>query len=117
MNDILLSILVFSPVLGILALCFVPGTNERAIKWTGIIATFPALLISLILYKYFLGGNDLSTFSEKVNWIRFGGLADMDSKLFTVDYELALDGFSLLMVLLTTVLSTLAAVASIHIKK
>ncbi|MBM7690699.1 NADH-quinone oxidoreductase subunit M [Peribacillus deserti] len=117
MNEILLSVLVFSPLIGILALCFISKNQEKAIKWAGILATVPALALSLFLYSYYLGGNNLSAFSEKVRWIQFGSIANADSKLFAVDYELALDGFALLMVLLTAVLSTLSAIASISIKK
>ncbi|PLT31714.1 NADH-quinone oxidoreductase subunit M [Peribacillus deserti] len=117
MNDLLLSILVFSPLLGILVLCMISRSNERAVKWAGILATVPALALSLFLYSSYLGGSDLSAFSIKLDWIRFGNLADVDSKLFAVDYELALDGFALLMVLLTAVLSTLAAIASVSISK
>ncbi|WP_026696014.1 NADH-quinone oxidoreductase subunit M [Peribacillus kribbensis] len=117
MKEVLLTILVFSPLLGMAALLLVHGTQERRIKWVGILGTLPALSISLYLYGHYLAGHSLNVFSEKAGWIRFGDFQQIDPKLFTVDYELSVDGFSLLMVLLTTVLSTLAAVASIHIKK
>ncbi|WP_108668872.1 NADH-quinone oxidoreductase subunit M [Peribacillus acanthi] len=117
MSDWLLTLIVFSPLVGIVLLLFVPKTSEKTIKIVGILATLPALFLSLFIYLQFQAGTSLSEFSNKANWFRFGNLKQYDSKLFAVDYELALDGFALVMLLLTSVLATLAAIASIHIKK
>lgn len=110
-----LSFLVFSPLLGILILAFVPKTRESVIKLVGFLATLPAFILSLIIYFQYRAGMDLSDYAEHVRWIKFGNFGDPN--LFTIDYELGLDGFSLVMIVLTSVLSTLAAIASIHIKK
>ncbi|MDE3840297.1 NADH-quinone oxidoreductase subunit M [Bacillus methanolicus] len=110
-----LSFLVFSPLLGILILAFVPKTRESVIKLAGFLATLPAFILSLIIYFQYRAGMDLSDYAEHVRWIKFGNFGDPN--LFTIDYELGLDGFSLVMIVLTAVLSTLAAIASIHIKK
>lgn len=115
MNSAFLSILVFSPLIGILILAFLPKTKESLIKAVGFLATLPALILSLIAFFQYRGGQGLDKYSVKVDWIHFGNYADWG--LFKIDYELGLDGFSLLLVLLTAVLSTLAAIASIHIKK
>ncbi|EIJ80330.1 NADH:ubiquinone oxidoreductase subunit M [Bacillus methanolicus PB1] len=115
MNIYVLSFLVFSPLLGILILAFVPKTRESVIKLVGFLATLPALIISLIIYFQYRAGTDLSEYAEHVGWIKFGNFEDPN--LFTIDYELGLDGFSLVMIVLTAVLSALAAIASIHIKK
>lgn len=110
-----LSILVFSPLIGIVALAFIPKTQEITIKIVGFIATLPALVFALVAYFQYRGGADLALISEKVRWVQFGRFAD--ANLFAVDYELAVDGFSLIMVVLTSVVATLAAIASIQIKK
>ncbi|WP_019153944.1 NADH-quinone oxidoreductase subunit M [Robertmurraya massiliosenegalensis] len=113
MNEYFLSILVFSPLLGIAVLALLPKTQETAIKAVGFIATLPALLLALIA---FIGGSDnLQKYDVHVEWIRFGDYAVFD--LFKIDYELGLNGFSLVLIVLTAVISTLAAVASVHIKK
>ncbi|RFU60719.1 NADH-quinone oxidoreductase subunit M [Peribacillus glennii] len=117
MNSMILTLLVFSPVLGILLMAVIPNTEERNLKLLGFLGTIPALLISLYLYFQYAMGTDLSAFSVKTDWFRFGNLEKYDPNLFAVDYELSVDGFSLIMVILTAVLSTLAAIASIHIKK
>ncbi|MDQ0218493.1 NADH-quinone oxidoreductase subunit M [Peribacillus cavernae] len=117
MNTILLTLLVFSPLLGMLLMFLVPKTDEKNLKMLGFLSTVPALLISLYLYIQYATGTDLSRFSIKVDWFRFGNLKSYDPNLFAVDYELAVDGFSLIMVLLTSILATLAAIASMYIKK
>lgn len=111
-----LSILVFSPLLGILVLSFLPRTQESLIKTVGFLATLPALILSLIAFFQYRAGAGLEQLNEKVSWIQFGDSGQLGN-LFSIDYELGLDGFSLIMVVLTAVLSTLALIASIHIKK
>ncbi|WP_071460960.1 NADH-quinone oxidoreductase subunit M [Bacillus massilinigeriensis] len=112
-----LSLLVFSPLIGILLLAFMPKEGERSIKLLGFLATLPSALLALMAYASYLGGKDLADFSEKANWIRFGNSPETGGAFFTVQYELGIDGFALMMVVLTAILSTLAAIASFHIKK
>lgn len=112
-----LSILVFSPIIGILLLAFVPKAQEATIKLIGFIATLPALVLALIAFFQYRGGADLKQLSESVNWIRFGSFSAIDENLFMVKYELGVDGFSLVMIVLTAIIATLAAIASIHVKK
>ncbi|MBM4761518.1 NADH-quinone oxidoreductase subunit M [Bacillus sp. B15-48] len=117
MNSFYLSLLVFSPLIGIVLLAFMPKGNEKGIKVLGFLATLPALVLSLVAYFSYLGGKSLADYTEQVNWFQFANFGSINPNLFAVHYELAIDGFSLLMVLLTAVLSTLAALASFHIKK
>ncbi|WP_191557737.1 complex I subunit 4 family protein [Metabacillus idriensis] len=117
MTSILLTALVFSPVLGIIVLAFMNKDQETPLKLVGFLATLPAVLLSGILFAQYQLGSDLARFAEKHRWIAFGQYSDMQPGVFTVDYELALDGFSLIMVLLTSILAALAAAASVSIKK
>ncbi|MGM0901374.1 MAG: NADH-quinone oxidoreductase subunit M [Bacillota bacterium] len=117
MDSFYLSLLVFSPLLGIILLAFMPKTNEKGLKMLGVLGTVPAAILALMAYFSYLGGKSLESFAEKVNWIQFGSFGALDPNLFTVKYELAIDGFSLLMIVLTSVLALLAAIASFHIKK
>lgn len=116
MNVYLLSLLVFSPLLGIVMVAVMPKTEERTIKQFGFIGTLPPLLISFFLFAQYYSGIALSSFDIKVNWIRFGNLSMYDPNLFAVNFELGLDGLSLVFLLLTTIISSLAALASTNIK-
>ncbi|WP_285767912.1 NADH-quinone oxidoreductase subunit M [Peribacillus sp. SI8-4] len=117
MNVYLLSLLVFSPLLGILMISLMPKKEERTIKQFGFFGTLPPLILSFFLCSQYYSGVALSAFSIKVDWIRFGNLEMYDPKLFAVNYELGLDGLSLSFILLTTIVSSLAAMASIYIKQ
>jgi len=117
MDSFYLSLLVFSPLLGIVLLAFMPKANEKGLKMLGVLGTVPAAVLALMAYFSYLGGKSLDTFAEQVNWIQFGSFGALDPNLFTVRYELGIDGFSLLMIVLTSVLALLAAIASFHIKK
>lgn len=111
-----LSFLVFSPLLGIVILLFMPKTQEKSIKLVGFLFTLPAVVLSIAAYLHYQAGKDLNDFSVSVPWIQFGGFNDAHH-LFSVYYELGINGFSLLLITLVSVVSALAAIASIYIKK
>ncbi|ALF09234.1 NADH-quinone oxidoreductase subunit M [Parageobacillus thermoglucosidasius] len=112
-----LSLLVFSPLLGILLLALTPKTQERTIKWLGFLSTLPSLILSLFAFCQYLRGYRLEHLTEKRGWVRFADFPFLTESTFVVRYELNIDGISLVMIVLTSLLAALAAVASIHIKK
>lgn len=112
-----LSLLVFSPLLGIVVLAFMPKDQEKTIKVVGFLATLPATLLALGAYFHYQAGKDLHDFSVSVKWIQFRGVFRADAPLFSVNYELGINGFQLLLIVLTALIATLAAIASIQIKK
>ncbi|WP_318506859.1 NADH-quinone oxidoreductase subunit M [Bacillus sp. T3] len=110
-----LSILVFSPLLGIAILALIPKHKEDTIKLIGFLATLPAAVFALVAFFQYRAGSNLALLAEKVHWVQFGRFKD--EFIYSVDYELGVDEFSLIMVVLTAVVASLAALASIHIKK
>ena len=112
----LLSFLVFSPLLGILILLLIPKTQEYWLKFVGFVATLPALILSLSAFFQYRSGADLHQWDESLNWISFKN-AIQYGDLFSIKYELGLDGLSLVLLVLAAIISTLAAIASIQIKK
>lgn len=111
-----LTTLVFSPLLGIVVLAFMPKSQEKAIKFVGFLATLPALALALAAYAHYLAGKKLSDFTIGHEWIQFRGMSG-DAPIFSVYYELGLSGFQLLLVVLTAVVATLAAIAARFVKK
>ncbi|WAA12164.1 complex I subunit 4 family protein [Fervidibacillus halotolerans] len=110
-----LSLLVFSPlVFGILLLVVRKKGN-----WIGILATFfPVIVGSFFFHQYFKKG--IQSISEKWPWISFhpkGFDSLKDPSFLTIDYELQLDGISLAFILLTVLLTFLAAILSWNIEK
>ena len=112
----LLSFLVFSPLLGIVILLLIPKTQEYWLKFVGFVATLPALILSLSAFFQYRSGADLHQWDESLNWISFKN-AIQYGDLFSIKYELGLDGLSLVLLVLAAIISTLAAIASIQIKK
>ncbi|MFZ0443848.1 MAG: NADH-quinone oxidoreductase subunit M [Bacillus sp. (in: firmicutes)] len=111
-----LSILVFSPFLGMLVISFIPKLERKLLSVVGILATIPALIISLILFFQYRSGGYLEKFDESYNWFSFKNSIQY-GELFSIKYELGIDGLSLVLLVLTTVIATLAAIASVTIKK
>jgi len=107
----LLSMIVFAPIVGVLAILLVPGGNHRAIRWIALIAALASLAFSLLLLTYNtnaisdLGGPGPSSefqFREDYSWI----------PAFGMGYRMGVDGLSLVLVILTTVLSVVAILYS-----
>ncbi|MCA1040280.1 NADH-quinone oxidoreductase subunit M [Bacillus infantis] len=111
-----LSVLVFSPLAGLLVLLAVPKDRERAIKWIGLAAALPAAILSLAAYLTYHSGAGLEELDEGADWFQFGH-PDLVGDYFKIGYELGADGFSLIMILLTSLLALLAAAASFRITK
>lgn len=123
-NFPILSLIVFTPLLGVLALLFVPRTKGRVIQWIGIGATFIPLLLCGWLYASFDLTKDGAQFAETMRWIQISlnaelleQLGGIESYLIQFDYALGADGLSLPLVFLTALVASMAALASVHIKK
>jgi NADH-quinone oxidoreductase subunit M len=112
----ILSILVFSPLLGIVVLAFMPKQAEKANKLVGFLFTLPALILSLAVYLHYLAGKNLADFSVSHSWIQFHGM-NVQEPVFSVAYELGINGFQLLLVVLTAVVSTLSSIGAARFVK
>jgi NADH-quinone oxidoreductase subunit M len=99
----LLSILIFLPVVGTVALLFVPKENGKAIKLVATVTTGLELALSLPLWfehGFRVSGDFL--FRETKEWIPSLG----------VKYALGVDGLAALLILLTTLLSFISVYSS-----
>jgi NADH-quinone oxidoreductase subunit M len=97
----ILSIVLFTPLVGLIVLLFIPGSNPRAVKLWANVASFIGFLVSLPLVFQFDRTKDFQ-FVERADWIPSIGAS----------YHLGIDGFSLLLVMLTTVLGFLSILSS-----
>lgn len=98
----LLSIMLFLPLIGMLALLLIPKEHTRMIRMSSFavsLATFAISMLVLARFDISLGGFQLA---ERVAWIPTLG----------VFYSVGVDGISLPLVLLTTVISPLVFLAS-----
>jgi len=98
MDDLpVLSLIVFTPLLGVLLLLFVPGRAHRAIRWIALAAALGSLVSSLVLLGYDPAGSEFQ-FREDLPWI----------EAFGMRYTIGVDGLSMVLVLLTTILSVVS---------
>jgi NADH-quinone oxidoreductase subunit M len=99
--DHILSIVLFTPLVGLLALLFIPSSNPRAVKLWANIASFAGFLVSLPLVFNFDASKDFQ-FVEKAPWIPSIGAS----------YHIGIDGLVLLLVMLTTLVGFISILAS-----
>jgi NADH-quinone oxidoreductase subunit M len=99
--DHILSIVLFTPLLGMLVLLFIPSSNARAVKLWANIITLVGFLVSLPLVFNFDNTKDYQ-FVERASWIPSIGAT----------YHLGIDGIGLLLVMLTTAIGFLAILCS-----
>jgi len=102
MQSHILSLVLFTPLAGLLVLLFIPGENKFLIRlWANIVAA-AGFLVSLPLVFGFDRFKDGYQFLERADWIPSLG----------VQYLVGIDGISLLMVMLTTVMGFVAIFSS-----
>src|SRR5215831_16590611 len=99
--DHILSIVLFTPLAGLVVLLAIPGSNARAIKLWANAISFAGFLVSLPLVFQFDRTKDFQ-FVEQASWVPTLGAS----------YHLGIDGLGLLLVMLTTLLGFLAILSS-----
>src|SRR5213593_4125282 len=105
----ILNIVCYLPLLGVALIVFVKPERKTAVKWVANITAFLGFLVSIPLITSFNDPQyiDSSTgfrYVFEVNWI----------PLIGAKYKFGIDGISLLLVLLTTLLGFIAILSSWH---
>ncbi len=105
----LLTLLIFSPLVGVVIIQCFPEKNHIVHRIVAIVITLVPLLLSLYLYAKLQVGSG-AQFDEHHAWFQL--TAD-----WSILYSLGVDGLSLSFVVLASLLSTIAAIASMYIKQ
>src|SRR6202051_3273567 len=98
----LLSVILFTPLVGALLLLFIPRDLQLLHRLVGNLFGVLGLLVSLPLMLHFPAGSGGYEFKETANWIPSIG----------AKYSLGADGISMLLVMLTTLLGMIALTSS-----
>lgn len=98
----ILSLTLFTPLIGIIILLFVNKEKQSMIKYIGIAISIVTFILSMIVYAGFDSSNPQMQFVEQYPWI--SGL--------DITYFIGVDGLSILLVVLTTFLTPIALIAS-----
>jgi NADH-quinone oxidoreductase subunit M len=101
-NFPLLSVILFTPLVGAIVLLLIPKQRVDAIRWVANAAAVAGFLVSLPLWFAFDAQAGGWQFVERASWIPSIG----------AQYLLAVDGFSALMVLLTTLMGSIAILSA-----
>jgi len=102
MDQHILSIVLLTPLAGLVILLLIPGKSKDVIRLWANLVTFGAFLYSLRLVKLFQTGDPGFQFEENVDWIPSLG----------AHYHIGIDGISLLLVMLTTLMGFIAVLCS-----
>ena len=102
MDQHLLSIILLTPLAGLAVLLFIPGKSKDLIRvWANLVG-FAGFLISLPLVSRFQLGHPGYQFEERAEWIPALG----------ANYHIGIDGISLLLIMLTTLMGFIAILCS-----
>jgi len=107
MTEQVLSLMIFIPLVGMVAILCLPARAHWAIRWTGVAATVPPLMLAVWLLRHFNPTAPGFQFVRHGSWI----------PAFRIDYFVGIDGVSLTMVVLTALLCFICMIASFGIEK
>ncbi|MDO3626014.1 NuoM family protein [Mucilaginibacter sp. BT774] len=118
----ILSSLIFTPLLFGLLIILLPSAWRFSFKYIALLATLIQLGLSITMYLYFRTGsayagvsNEASfQFVQKAHWINLN-LGNTLGKM-QIDYFVGVDGISITMILMSSVVMVIAALASWEIK-
>src|SRR6266850_1394928 len=97
-----LSLILFTPLAGALVLLLMNKQNENAIRWVANIVAFVGFVISVPLWFWYNPATPDFQFIERAPWIPSIG----------AEYFLGVDGFSTLLILLTTLVGAIATLSA-----
>ncbi len=117
----ILTWITFLPIVGMVLVLLVPKEARAGIKWIPALVTFAQLVLAALIYMNFdrgmTGINTLDgmQFVEKATWIDVQSVPWFGR--IHIEYFLAVDGLSVAMVLLTSLICFVAVFASWNIEK
>jgi len=103
MNEVILSLITFLPLLGVFLLLFIPKENHGLLRGFTLAVTVLVFLVSLPLVTGFVTNAEYQ-FVQNIPWIQAGP--------FKMNYHVGIDGISLWLVMLTTFIMPIAVLST-----
>lgn len=117
----ILSMILFSPLLGALIILCLPKRSGKIIRSVALIAALVTLILAAWLYADYDKLDQGAPYEEQAVWIQVPldktMFPEASSYTFQLNYHLAVDGLSLPLLFLTALVAMMAALASIYINK
>jgi NADH-quinone oxidoreductase subunit M len=99
-----LTLLTFFPIVGVLVILFMNSGQKNAIRWVAMVTSLLTFGISLWVFSMFNASNPDLQLEAKYAWIHVAG--------WNIYYYLAVDGLSILLVLLTAFLTPISILST-----
>jgi NADH-quinone oxidoreductase subunit M len=99
-----LNLVIFFPLVGVLALLFIPSDRKNLLRWTALIASLLTFALSIWMLTLFDKSNPDLQLGLNLPWIQVAG--------WNINYAIGVDGLSVLLVLLTTFLSPISILST-----
>ncbi|MGD8813840.1 MAG: NADH-quinone oxidoreductase subunit M [Anaerolineales bacterium] len=100
----ILNLVTFFPIVGVLIILFLPRNRHNAIRWTALIASVITFGLSIKMLADFNVQDPNLQMVQEVTWITVAG--------WDIKYHMGVDGLSLLLVLLTTLLTPISILST-----
>jgi NADH-quinone oxidoreductase subunit M len=104
MDEIILTLVTFFPIVGLGAILLIPRERKNAIRWTALITSVITFVISIVLLAQYDPNDPELQFVIRETWIRIAN--------WNIEYHLGVDGLSILLVLLTTFLTPISILST-----
>jgi NADH-quinone oxidoreductase subunit M len=107
LTEHLLSLLLFSPLVGVILVLALPASQRKLLGWVAFAASLLPLVLAIVAWLRYDSANPAFQLMEQATW--FGTV--------NASYHIGIDGISLPMVLLTTLLVPLCILASLKVER
>jgi NADH-quinone oxidoreductase subunit M len=99
-----LNLVIFFPLLGVLALLLMPSGKKNLLRWTALVASLLTFGISIWVLSLFKAADVDLQLGLNIPWIQVAG--------WNINYATGVDGLSILLVLLTAFLSPISILST-----
>ena len=99
-----LILVTFFPLLGVLALLFIPSDKKNTLRWTAMVASLVTFGLSIWMLTLFDKSNPDLQLGFTLPWIQVAG--------WNISFAMGIDGLSILLVLLTTFLTPISILST-----
>jgi NADH-quinone oxidoreductase subunit M len=99
-----LTLLTFFPMLGVLVILFMNSGQKNAIRWVAMVTSLLTFGVALWVFSMFNASNPDLQLEAKYSWIHVAG--------WNIYYYLAVDGLSILLVMLTAFLTPISILST-----
>jgi NADH-quinone oxidoreductase subunit M len=99
-----LTLTTFLPLVGVLVILFLKPEWKNAIRWVALLTSTATFAISVVMLTYFQAGNPDIQMEINTPWFQFAN--------WTISYHLGVDGLSVLLVMLTTLLTPISILST-----